>query len=633
MCGVLALLSDKGADQSRSIVRLMLAPLMETRGPDAWGIEYFNALEKNLLFGHARLSVVDVGERSDQPFVNRNSGNVLTFNGEIYNYQQLKRELEKSYKFETESDTEVLLAALEVWGVEKALGKIKGMFAFCYLNKKKQEVTIARDRFGEKPLIYGWVGSDFIVTSDQRVLQRHPDWNRKLSKESIDMYLSYRFVPAPYSIFEGMTKLCPGEVLKFSMNLKKNDELVPVKYWDIEQECLEQTDQSRDFDSYEKKLKEVINETLDRFLSSSDVPMGCFLSGGLDSSLVMALAQKRTKQQLQAFTLQFDEDGYDETLLAKELVKELDVKHWIVPFSFMDFKNSMKESVSLMDEPLAVHSYFPLKHLAKFTKQHVKVCLSGDGGDELFAGYNRYIFWEKYGKLLRNNPLCLKKVVAKFLNKPAVRHLISRASFARGHVQFENKLKKIAQILVVKDVESYYRALIQNPNISLKKGVLKKLLGSVRKKVSDIQKMMIYDSRFYLPNDVLSKVDKATMAHGLEARAPLLDIDVVRSSMLAPLKFKIHKGVGKRVLHSILSKEVPSINWNRPKSGFTTPVDLWMRRLVGEDQLVTLVVEFGLDKFISKKALRSSYRDPHQGEFIFTIFLLTQWLKENEFNV
>ncbi len=623
MCGILTLVTKE--NNREQTVQAMLRPLRESRGPDAWGI---NQVEENqnykVFLAHARLSIIDVGKLANQPMIDPETGIALTYNGEIYNYKDLQNQLESSWQFRTQSDTEVLLAGLVVWGLEKTLNKLRGMFAFVFYDPRTKTLYAARDRAGEKPLSFGKVGDDWVFTSDLRVLGAHPDWSREVSLKNLRTYFRYRFVPHPESIFVGFNKLGPGQCLKFVLG----QDVAPIvkTWWSICEEW--GGNQEQDNLDFRETLGGVVRRTVE----ASDVPVGCFLSGGVDSSLVSALAAKANQENLRAYTIQFKDEEFDESKQAAAIASSLNLSHTVVPFGFSDFKIAFEKLNGFLDEPAAVHSFYPLGFLAERAREDVKVCLSGDGGDELFGGYNRYLFWQSFMKKALLVPEIMRKVLGKSLATRAGGNLFQILANSLGQNQIDSKREKIIHALNAHDLIDFYQTLLQQKQSPLGQGGVFPIAKCASGNLSSVEHLMAMDFNFYLPGDVLNKVDRATMAVGLESRAPLLDLDVIKVAGQMPLQNKIDKGQGKLALKKWLEELLPDIKHNQPKAGFTTPIVKWRQQLF-EGQFFEHLEESVLNPFIDPEYKKRLTSGDFAGEEGFTLYCVLTWLHKHDLKV
>ena len=543
-----------------------------------------------------------MSERSDQPMTDRESGLVLSFNGEIYNYRVLKKELANLHDFKTSSDTEVLLAGLKHWGFDKTLQRLRGMFAFIAYDPKSDEVMAARDPMGEKPFCYGLVAGDLLMSSDMRVFFSHPHWSREISLQKLKSYFSYRFVPHPGSLFPNVFKLPPGHCFRIS---KKSDfSEVPTKRFWHPQTTFDQESISSE------SVREAIENSVKNVVETSDARMGCFLSGGIDSSLVTTLATKY-RSDLIAFTIQFEGSDFDESKKASELTRSLGLEHRVVPYGFQEFQKSFFDLIDCLDEPSAVSSIYPLSFLAQVARKEVKVCLGGDGGDELFAGYNRHHFWVKSMEPWLKQPNLLRTAASTLLNIPGTKSVGAGVLSMMGVKQASTKFDKIKRSLNVDNVRDYYNSVLVEPNSPL--GEVFDLPDHLAEWIDDkypLESLQLLDLLFYLPNDVLNKVDKATMAHGLESRAPLLDIDVYKLAQRLSHAEKVTSAGGKLFLRNWLDELNPSYSQQKAKQGFT-PVYQYLTQAAKSELL--------------SGSMPSSSS--------FSLFSLTHWLMHHEFEI
>ncbi len=629
MCGILALLTPQN-NRERAIgySQPMLLPLKESRGPDASAtLDITSDIQGpySVIMNHARLSIIDLSEQANQPMRDPESGITLIFNGEIYNFKDLRDRLKSHHTFKTQSDSEVLLAGLKIWGLEKTLEHLRGMFAFVAFDPRTQEIFAARDRAGEKPLSFGQVGEDWVFTSDLRVLNFHPDWSREISLKELKTYFQYRFVPHPRSLYKGFNKLSPGCFLR--LPLKKGGIPLIKAYWSLEKEWESSTKTNNE------SLRETLSSVVERTTLASDVAVGCFLSGGVDSSLVAAIASKKVQEPMTAYTLQFTEKDFDESEQAQAVAKALKMKHILVPFGIEDFKKSFLELNHFLDEPVAVHSFYPLGVLAKRAKQDIKVCLSGDGGDELFAGYNRYLFWHKYMEKLQKWPASVRKIAASLLQAPAFGQGIRSLLYYSGKKQIDIQFEKILEALKTESLADYYNNLLsQKPNPLGENVSMDFNLSNNSTRLSDIDKMMTMDFQFYLPGDVLNKVDRATMAYGLEARAPLLDLDVIQAAGQVPMNQKIDSHGGKEILKKWLKELLPEINFNTAKTGFTTPLERWAPQLFDQDYYKRLI-DSDLYPYFNNDFKPFVIKQSLSAQSCFTLDCVINWLTHYQLKI
>lgn len=568
MCGLSGFV-DFTKKSNIEILNKMVSTLGH-RGPDDSGGELYDSEYANVGFGHNRLSIIDLSKAGHQP-MNFDKYSIL-LNGEIYNYSEIKNDLTGlGHKFVSETDTEVVLHAFAEWG-ENCVKKFIGMFAFVILDSNLNELTIIRDRAGVKPLYYYWENDLFLFASELKAFHKHPSFIKKINKNAVFQYFDFGFIPSPNCIFENCKKLNPGHILKLDFKTKS---IEIKKYWDV-------------IDAYRlPKLNVSYNEALDeleKLLQSAceyrmvaDVPVGVFLSGGYDSSLVTAMLQKNRRDKLKTFTIGFA-DGTDEIPFAKEIAKQIGTDH-------TDYYCTPKEAQDIIatlpfyyDEPFADSSAIPTILVSKIARKNVAVALSADGGDEIFAGYTYYNTYLNNIKTLSKLPKFLFKISGKIL---------SFASFFIANHSLKSKFIAISDIL-----QSDKNKLAQNLQknyFSIEKSHTNKLLNLKRKdqklifdndfsKCNDnLSAALAIDYSFYLQNDILTKVDRATMSVALEGREPFLDHRIIEYVAQLPSDFKI-KDTQKRILKDILYRYIPKSLMDRPKTGFSLPIDSWLKK-------------------------------------------------------
>jgi asparagine synthase (glutamine-hydrolysing) len=604
MCGICGfLVGARKLNDAESRIRQMIAALAH-RGPDDSGIWIESSAAVGL--GHRRLAVIDLSPEGRQPMVSESGRYVITFNGEIYNFRELRAELEPSgHAFRGHSDTEVGLAAIEQWGLEGAIKRFIGMFALALWDRSEQQLHLARDRLGEKPLYYGWVSDTFLFGSELKALRAYPGWHAEVDRNALALYVRHNCIPAPHSIYKGIRKLLPGTVLTVKPDLAASNAAAPAPYWSAREavengtanEFAESTADAAD--QLEGLLRQVVLQKM-----VADVPLGAFLSGGVDSSTVVALMQAQSNRPVRTFTIGFHEAEYNEAEAAKAVAQHLGTDHtelYVTPAEAMDVIPSLPE---LYDEPFADSSQIPTYLVSKLTRQHVTVSLSGDGGDELFGGYNRYFLGRRLWNTVGWVPKGLRQLGAKALVSISPQHWNGAArrlpSLASRVTNPGDKAHKLAAIFGVESPEVMYHGLVshwESPAAVVIGGTEPYTVLTDRSQWADLadftERMMYLDLVTYLPDDILVKVDRASMAVSLEARVPLLDHRVVEFAWRLPLSLKIRNGQGKWLLRQVLYKYVPRELIERPKMGFGVPIDHWLRgplrnwaeALLAEDRL------------------------------------------------
>lgn len=592
MCGLVGFLSKSTvSDESMAISQLSrMANAIRHRGPDSDG--YWTDSSAGIALAHRRLAVVELSAAGAQPMSSRDSRYVLVFNGEIYNHLSLRNELERegvSAHWRGHSDTETLLLGFQAWGIRKTIEKSVGMFAFAVWDNKLQILTLARDRMGEKPLYYGWQGEGgrqaFLFGSELKALRAHTLFSAQVNRGALALLLRHNDIPSPYSIYEGIFKLEPGCLLSISLN---NPEPQTIRYWSLSSVAVAGINHpfAGGADEAVDKLEIVLRAAVQQQMVA-DVPLGAFLSGGIDSSTIVALMQAESSRPVRTFTIGFDDTGYNEAVHAKDVARHLGTEHtelYIQPQQAMDL---IPRLPSLYCEPFSDSSQIPTFLVSELARRHVTVSLSGDAGDELFAGYNRYQITEQLWGRLERIPKRVRAVAAKAITSIAPAtwdRLASLIPGASGYRTFGDKLHKGAGVLAVASVDDLYLGLVshqgcpENWVIGGKEppthltGLRPDLTG-----LGSVERMMVMDGISYLPDDILVKVDRAAMGVSLESRVPFLDHRVVEFAWTLPLSYKLREGATKWPLRRVLERYVPKTLIDRPKMGFGIPLDAWLR--------------------------------------------------------
>ncbi|AFC25028.1 asparagine synthase (glutamine-hydrolyzing) [Saprospira grandis] len=601
-------------------------------GPDYGGA--FLDAETGLALGHRRLSIIDLSPAGNQPLYYKEKA--LIFNGEIYNYQEIRKELELLGRaFQTESDTEVLFQALEEWG-EAAVNRFHGMFAFALWDKANKELLICRDRLGVKPLYYYYQDGLFLFASELKAFHQHPRFRKEISPQAVSLYLQQGYIPAPYCIFKGCQKLKGGHFLK----LNQKGELKTYPYWSL----AERYAAAEIPDASEAELKSALEKELRKSFALrmvADVPVGVFLSGGVDSSIVAALLQDQSAQQLRTFTIGFKDKEYNEANQAKAVAEHIGSQHEELYCGPEDFEQLIPNWAELYDEPFGDSSGIPTYLVAQMAKQSVKVSLSADGGDELFGGYTKYEVCQRfYPKIKKLGPLRpLAAALMGQINPFWLERNASKLPILKGYKNISNKWPKLVAALGAKDQEAFFhqsssyispqkhQALFGSPTPRYQ-GELKPKAGRY------IGYLGSLDLLTYLEGDIMVKVDRATMAVALEGREPLLDHQLLDFALSLPDELKIRSGQGKYLLRQLLYDYVPKDLIERPKQGFSIPIEQWLRGLLRPD-LEALAQDkafadcFGLQQTVLEDMLRQfldrkAYINPH---FIWFLYVLRQWYK------
>lgn len=589
MCGIAGYLGRPSAHTSQSAATVLakMGEAIRSRGPDDRG-EWYD-LEAGIGLCHRRLSIVDLSAAGHQPMASTCGRYVLIFNGEIYNHVRLRKQLEAENGisgWRGHSDTETLLAGFVCNGVIATLQSAEGMFAFALWDRELRVLTLGRDRLGEKPLYYGWQQGVFLFGSELKALRQHPDFVGGIDKSALTLYLRHNYVPAPYSIHPGISKLMPGSVLTLSLQAREPD---ITEYWTV-------GDVVQGRQSYSKPPTDAVTE-LDGLLKSviadqlvADVPLGAFLSGGVDSSAIVALMQQVSPTPVKTFSIGFQEDLFDEAPHAKAIAQHLGTEHQELYVSSTQAMAVIPKLPQMYDEPFADSSQIPTFLVAQLARNDVAVALSGDGGDEVFCGYNRYLIADRGWNRMRVVPESARRWIGKSITAipPGTWDAILTPTSIlmtqkHKHQNMGDKLHKFAGILDSSSLdELYYRliSLVQNPAMlvpdSVEPAGIWDLIKSFRG-VDGISKMMALDLATYLPDDNLVKVDRAAMANSLETRVPILNHRVVEFAWSLPLDYKLRNGTTKWILREVLYRYVPRTLIERPKMGFGVPIEVWLR--------------------------------------------------------
>ena len=603
MCGITGFWDLKQRNNKEHIETIIknMTNVIQSRGPDDKGtwIDYKHCLS----FGHRRLTIIELSKLGKQPMQSRNKRFVITFNGEIYNFYQLKNELlNEKVKFLSNSDTEVLIEALSHWGIKKTLQKISGMFAFALWDKKKKKIYLARDRFGMKPLYFSFLNGLLLFGSQTKSFFKHPKWKQNISLNALGSFFRFGYIPSYQSIFENTYQVLPGQYIVFS----KNDGMKKKNYWNLLNIVKKEKNKEVTNNNNVKKDIEFALENSVKNHMISDVPLGSFLSGGIDSSLITALMQKQSSKAIKTFNIGFHEKTLDESMHAKKIANHLGTEHYNVFFSNKDIINLIPTLSQVYDEPFADSSQLPTILLSQITKKKVKVALSGDGGDELFGGYNRYN-WAKRIKYFFEFPLFFRIFLGKSLKVFSPKQwdfiikmipLLNKYPFAGDKIY---KLSDIFQIKKFTDVYSYLISQWQEKDIPINKKILfdNSFLSMSKLNFLELkEQMQIIDMNTYLPDDILTKVDRASMANGLEVRVPFLDENLVKLTWSMNSKDKS----SKKLLKNILYKYVPKNLVSRPKMGFSVPLEKWLKGPLKD----------WADDLLQKNNLNENYVDAHK---------------------
>ena len=602
MCGFAGVLnsSDRRHDERCRSVQAMIEALRH-RGPDDAGV--WADQQAGITLGFRRLAILDLSEAGHQPMVSRNGQFVMVFNGEIYNHADLKARLERdagAHPWAGHSDTEILLACCAAWGPRRMLEATVGMFALALWDRRDGRLYLARDRFGEKPLYYGWTRNAFLFGSELKAFRRYPEFDNPIDRDVLALYLQYSAVPAPYSIYRNIYKLQPGCLLSMTGSEAatppeeplfapaRHGSLVVERYWSLT-DVVERGQAELLHDEHEatEQLDAALSTAV-RLQSIADVPLGAFLSGGIDSTAIVALMQAQSTRQVKTFTVGFDERGFNEAVHAKAVARHLGTDHTELYLSAQQALDVIPKLPDLYSEPFADSSQIPTHLVATMARQHVTVALSGDGGDELFGGYTRYVWAPRIWKPLGRIPSHLRRGLGAYIRRLPVSRwdAIGAALPASARIaRLGDKAHKLAHRLTrVNDIHDLYRTMVMtwqpDAQVAVNARPLRTLdLAVAGRTLADVEhRMMLWDALTYLPDDILHKVDRASMGVSLEARAPFLDHRVAELAWRMPVRLKIRGGQGKWVLRQLLDRYVPRELIERPKMGFGVPIDEWLRK-------------------------------------------------------
>jgi len=599
MCGITGIFGNLRKEEFDSSIHEMSATLNH-RGPDDAGT-WINE-ENGVAFGHQRLSIIDLSSAGHQPMVSHCGRFTTVFNGEIYNHLQLRDKLNTSankQSWKGHSDTETLVTAFSQWGIEKTLQQLVGMFAIAVWDFKEKRLFLIRDRFGEKPLYYGWSNGVFLFGSELKALQKYKRFSNQIDRGALSLYMKYMYVPTPYSIFRDIYKLEPGCILQIDKGTKPptlplfapfRDQGINIAQWYSISNMAQAgqknliTDQNDAVDLIEKTLLESVRSQL-----ISDVPLGAFLSGGIDSSVITALMQKVCKDPVKTFTIGFEESSFNEAVYAKEVSRHLGTEHHELYVTSSDAFKVIPHLPTLYDEPFADSSQIPTYLVSKLARESVTVSLSGDAGDELFGGYSRYLWGSRVWNKVRWMPLIVRQTLGVAINKISVNTWDSIGNSlpnsSRVSLMGDKAHRMAHRLKNVKSLDDVYHSLVTEGYkedglvVNDKAALITKLDNNdiVSGIVDSEHRMMLLDSLTYLPDDILTKVDRAAMGVSLETRIPFLDYRVAELAWRLPLDTKINNGETKWPIRQVLYKYVPKELIERPKAGFAIPVGQWIR--------------------------------------------------------
>lgn len=567
-----------------------MADTLQYRGPDDRGT--WTDAEAGIALGHRRLSIIDLSAEGHQPMLSASGRFVISYNGEIYNFQDLRKELDgDGITWRGHSDTEVILAGFERWGVDGALQRFNGMFAFALWDRGERVLHLARDRLGEKPLYYGWLGTTFVFASELKALRAHPAWRAEVDRNALAVYLRHNVVPAPYSIYKGIAKLPAAHRLQISLAASPA-QAIAQPYWSLHAAAERgianpiREGEGAAIDQLDTLLRDAV-----KIRTVADVPVGVFLSGGVDSSTVAALMQAQSARQVKTFSIGFDEETYNEAHHARAVADHLRTDHTELYVTADEAMSLIPTLPDVYDEPFADSSQIPTILVSRLAREQVTVTLSGDGGDELFCGYVRYFWGRRIWDKISWMPPGIRGMAARALTSisPAswgtitggLRRVLPSTSL--GELTGD-RIHKLAELLSVPSADVLYHGLLShwsNPSAIVHGSREPPTVLTDPSQLPALdnftQRMMYADAMMYLPDDILVKVDRASMSVSLETRVPLLDHRVVEYAWRVPLSMNIRGDEGKWLLRQVLYRYVPRELIERPKMGFGVPIDSWLR--------------------------------------------------------
>jgi len=619
MCGIVGIIDYK-KNTSKSMLKSMTDTLHH-RGPNDGGYDFVELEKYQLCFGHRRLSIQDLSIHGHQPMNYENF--TIIYNGEVYNFREIKIELENlGYSFISHSDTEVILKAFHQWGI-KSIDKFRGMFVFSIYDKIQEKIYIFRDRAGVKPLYYYHKDSIFLYSSELKVFYKYPKFQKNINKDALSLYLQFGYIEAPHTIFQDTYKLKPAHYLEYDLKLN-SFKIAP--YWDVSNFYIkEKLDIS--YDDAKNQLEEILIDSFSLRMVS-DVPVGTFLSGGVDSSLVTAILQKNSDKPINTFTIGFDDENYNEANYAKEIAKYLGTEYTEHYCSKQDAMDIIPKLPTIYDEPFGDSSAIPTTLVSELAKKKVTVVLSGDGADELFNGYKSYGLFLKRYENIQNIPFksSLKNIL-DYIPDPVIK-------LQRYNEKYYSKYLKLKNILEYENVLDMF----ETSNSIFTKYEIEKILKNNYffeknidyKDLHNLEKIMISDFKGYLAEDILTKVDRASMSISLESREPLLDHKIIEFASRLPVEYKQNK----KILKDILSKYIPKELFERKKTGFSIPINSWLR-----GELKYLIDKYLDDELIKKqdifdvkytKNLKNLFfRNKNDNRKIWTILIFQMWYEKN----
>lgn len=648
MCGIVGFFTSKSNNVETSTL-VEMSDAIKTRGPNDSGV--WCDADIGIGLAHRRLSIQDISNAGHQPMQSASGRYIIIFNGEIYNHNKLRIELERkqlSYHWHGHSDTETLLAGFDVWGIKATLEKSIGMFAFAVWDKRDKTIILARDRVGEKPLYYGWQNGVFLFGSELKALKIHSSFQNIVDQDALGLYMRHGYIPAPYSIYQDIKKLPAGKILTLS-TCNRNQEITIDSYWSATEVAIKGVNSPFTGSAYEAvtALEDLLLDVVQQQMLS-DVPLGAFLSGGVDSSTIVALMQQQTRERIKTFSIGFNEDKYNEAHYAKSVAQHLGTDHTELYLTAKDSLDIIPKLSALYDEPFSDNSQIPTFLVSRLARKDVTVSLSGDAGDELFAGYNNYFMVQKFWHKMSKFPLPLRKMASKLITllspntyNIAIRMLQRVSSKTGVTYNIGDKIHKGANLLSSNSLDDLYQNMVttwhDSDNVVLNPKELESFFKQVIPKLSalnDIEQMMLLDLLLYLPDNILCKVDRAAMGTSLETRIPFLDHRVIEFAWRLPMEYKLREGQTKWILRQVLYKYVPRELIDRPKKGFSLPIDSWLRGPL-QDWAESLLDDSRIkqDGYFNPVPIQQKWQEHLSGQRnwknqLWSVLIFNQWLDQ-----
>lgn len=638
MCGIAGFLADPDRSLPLERIATAMADTLRHRGPDDAGV--WSDPAQGVALAHRRLSIIDLSPAGHQPMVSACGRYVLTFNGEIYNCAEIRAELERSGAapvWRGHSDTEVLLAAAAAWGLRRALEASVGMFALAFWDRRERTLSLARDRLGEKPLYYGRMGQSVLFASEPQALWEHPDWVGEIDRGALALLMRHNYIPAPHSVFRGVRKLLPGSICV--IGLDRSAEAIE-RYWAPGELGREPFTGSAEeaVDALDRLLRETLSGQM-----LADVPLGAFLSGGIDSSTIVALMQAMSARAVQTFSIGFEDPDYDEAPHARAIARHLGTEHHELVVSNRDMLDVVPRLAHIYAEPFADSSQIPTLLVAQMARRQVTVALSGDGGDELFAGYTRYRQIERLARTAGRIPASLRGLPAaalRLISAERLDTLIGTLAGSRAPRRAGDRLLKAAEAGGAAGVAGLYRALVtlwHDPARLVVGGSEPETafthISETHFRADPVRAAMSLDLASYLPDDILAKVDRAAMATSLETRVPLLDHRIVAFAARLPTGLLVRDGATKWPLRQLLYRHVPRDLVERPKKGFAVPLETWLRGPLREwAEALIDPVRLAREGLLDPAPVQRAWAE-HQGGHrnlqyrLWTVLMLQSWLE------